>query len=671
MASKKQKKQAKKAQQAAQLARIKAASNSASSSIKQNKSDKQSKLSGTMIGALAAALLITLFAFLPSFDNQYVNWDDDKNFYENEEVITINSDNFWKNTREIFTGDVIGNYNPLTIFSFALEERFVSQESRPFVRHLNNFLLHAGCVIFIFLIGARLGLGLWGATFIALLFAVHPMRVESVAWVTERKDVLFGFFYLGAFYYYLRGKQEGFGTKDWLLITLFFILSLFSKIQAVFLPVSMVLLDYYLSKDAKLTVTSILTKVPFFIGSLIIGIVNILKLKAYGTVGEQEYEGISRLFIGSYSLVIYYIKALIPFRLSPLYPYPSSLDWTFYVSIISFVGTAAYLILAYRKKWRVGFFGVAFFMANVFMLLQILGAGQGFLADRFTYVAYFGLFFIMAYYLNKAINDKPSLKLPLLGVAGLMIATYSLMTYNQNKIWKNSGTLWTHVLKYYENSTLPWGNRANYYRDTGKTSLALSDYNKVISLDPSQHRPYNSRARLYFNFNNRDSLMKALDNYNKAINLQPGNVEYRVNRGATYAKLGDGQRALQNLNEAEQIDPSFANIYLNRSVIYNQDGQRELAIKDIDKYLSIKPNFPDLWYEKANLHNSLQQDTQGFEAISKAIKMNNTKGIYYFERAKSNFMLGKQDLAISDLNTAAGLGYKGDPKIINQIKAGR
>lgn len=669
MASKKQKKLAKKAEKAAQLEKIKSASKTTKS--KRAAQENKHHLGSQKLAALLVILILTLISFLPTFDNQYVNWDDDKNFSENEVVTTINPANFWKNTGEIFTGDVIGNYNPLTIFSFALEERFIAAEQRPFVRHLNNFLLHAGCVIFVFMIGSRLGLGLWGASFLAVLFAIHPMRVESVAWVTERKDVLFGFFYMGAFYYYLRGKQEGFRAIDWVLISCFFVLSLFSKIQAVFLPVSMVLLDYYLSRDAKITLKSILTKTPFFIGSLIIGIVNIMKLKAYGTVGEQEYEGISRLFIGSYSLVVYYIKALIPHKLSPLYPYPSSLDWTFYVSILSFVVTGAFLLTAYIKKWRVGFFGLGFFMANIFMLLQILGAGQGFLADRFTYIAYFGLFFIMAYYLNKAIIARPNLKMPLLGLALLIVGAYSFITYKQNKIWKDSGTLWTHVLKYHQNSTLPWGNRANFYRDAGKTSLALSDYSRVIALAPNNDKPYNSRARLYFNFNQRDSLIKALENYNKAIELKPDNVEYRVNRGATYAKLGDGQRALQNLNEAEQIDPSFANIYLNRSVIYNQNGQQKLALSDIDKYLALKPNFPDLWYEKTNLHNSLGQATQGLDAITKALSMNNKKGIYYFERAKSNFMLGRKDMAKSDLGTAASLGYKGDQKTINQIMSGQ
>ncbi len=657
MASKKNKKQAKKA--AAKANKI--------ASVTSTPKQRKAIYDGKSLGILLGILLLTFISFSSSLNNQYVNWDDDRNFYENELITTINDKTFWTNSKEIFVSDVIGNYNPLTIFTFAIEQKLFDDKQRPFIRHLNNILLHLVAVWFVFWIGVRLKLGLYGSSLLALLFAIHPMRVESVAWITERKDVLFGAFYLASLYFYIKGKQDGFRKRDFVYVGLFFTLSLFSKIQAVFLPLSMILVDYYLSKDSKITIRSILNKTPLLIGSLIIGLVNIYFLKENGSIDEQEYSGITRVFIGSYSLVVYYIKALIPYRLSPLYPYPASLDWTFYASILSFVVTGAVLLMAYLKKWKVWFFGLGFFMINIFMLLQILGAGQGFLADRFTYIAYFGLFFILAYYLKKGLDTNPKLKLPILVGTACLTLGYSFMTFQQNKIWEDSGTLWTHTLKYYKNSTLPWGNRANFYRDSKRTKEALSDYNKVISLKSDKPEPYNSLARLYFNFNDRDSLLKALHNYNKAIELNPNDVEYRVNRGATYARLGDGQNAIRDLNGAEQIDPGFANIYLNRSVINNQNGNIDAALADIDKYLNLKPNFPDMWYEKARIHNFKNQANEGMSAITTALSMNNKKGLYYMERAKSYTMLGQKDKAIQDVKTAQAYGHKGDPDTINKI----
>ncbi len=655
MASKKKKKQAKKAEKETIASLVKKAP------------PKAAKTPSSHIFSILGILLLTCIVFSSSIKNQYVNWDDDKNFYENEQITTITKSNFWENTGEIFTGHVIGNYNPLTIFTFAIEQRLVNKENRPTVRHLNNLLLHLVCVWFVFWIGLKLGLGIFGSSFLALLFAIHPMRVESVAWVTERKDVLFGAFYFAALYYYIKGVKRGMGIGAHILVFTLFVLSLFSKVQAVLLPVSMVLVDYYLSKDNKITLKSLLSKAPYFIASLLMGLKNIQTLAEQGSVSEQAYSGFSRVFIGSYSLVAYYVKALVPYRLSPLYPYPPSLDWTFYASIIIFIITAGLLLWAYLRKQKVLFFGLGFFIANVFLLLQILGAGQGFLADRFTYVPYFGLFFIMAWYLNHYIKEKPNLKTPLLAVVAILTVGYSYITFNQNKIWKNSGTLWTHVLKYYNKSTLPWGNRANYYRDNGYTTKALNDYGEVIRLAPEKPEAYNSRARLFFNTQSRDSLMMALENYNLAIERKPDDVEYRVNRGATYARLGDGQSAIKDLNEAEKIDPTFSNIYLNRSVINNQNGNSRAALADIDSYLALKKNFPDMWYEKARIHNGIGEGQQGMAAISNALKLNSRKGIYYFERAKSNFMLQNFEAAKQDIKTSQSLGHRGDANVVNQI----
>ncbi len=629
-----------------------------------NKSSK-TKLSKNQVLLLVFTLLITIITFIPSLQNEFVNWDDDRNFYENELITTLNNDNFWENTKEIFTSDIIGGYNPLTIFTFALEQRFFGLDN-PFYWHLDNLILHLICTLLIFLIGHRLGLGLFATTVFALLFGIQPMRVESVAWVTERKDVLFGAFYLLALLCYLKGKQGGFKKRTYLIIGVSFLLSLLSKIQAVILPISLILVDYYLSSNAKISWKSIVNKIHYFLGSFAIGLLGIYFLSSQGSIVQQEYTGISRLFIGSYSLSVYYIKALVPYEMSPLYPYPSSLDWKFYVSIISFFITGLLLWRSYRKKQKAIFFGLAFFIANVVLLLQILGAGQGFLADRFTYIPYIGLFFIFSYYLDYYLKNKRALKWIIIAPTALALISYSVLTFNQCKVWKNGGTLWTHVLKYYNKTTLPYGNRANYNRDSGNITQALADYGSVIRLAPNKPEPYNSRARLYFNFDHRDSLQKALLNYNRAIELKPNDVEYVVNRGATYAKLYNFNAALENLNQAELIDPTFANIYLNRSVIFSTRTEYDKALGDINKYLNLKPNYPDMWYEKCRLSNALGRGQEGLNAINKALSMKRT-GMYYFERAKSHYILRNYPAAKQDLNTSQGMGFKGNQEVITRI----
>jgi len=479
---------------------------------------------GELLAALAIVVL-TLVCFSTAINNQFVNWDDDKNFYENDNITTINSENFWANTKKIFSEDVIGGYNPLTIWTFAIEKQVHGMGNEDAWKwHLDNVILHLLCTFLVYFIGRRLGLSLWASLLFAGLFGIHPMRVESVAWVTERKDVLFGFFYLLSLFYYLKYVTGEKKKIYWAIITVSFALSLFSKIQAVILPVSMVLIDYYF--DGKLDFKKILYKAPFFLMSLAFGIYGIMQLGEQGSLESQaDYSGFQRIFIGSWQYTVYLVKSIVPYRLSPLYPYPPSIPAYFYISFISFIATGGLLVWSYLKDKRAIFFGLSFFLVNVFLLLQILGAGQGFLADRFTYIAYIGLFFIFAYYFQKLMEVKPNLKKASIGVASVALLAYGLVTFNQNKIWKNSGTLWTHVLKYYKQSTLPYGNRANYYRDNGQKVAALSDYNERIRLKADDPGVFNSRGRLFFNSNNPDTLRLALADYNKAIDLKHEEID--------------------------------------------------------------------------------------------------------------------------------------------------
>ena len=184
---------------------------------------------------LLATLAITFFAFTSSLNNQFVNWDDEVNIVENENTSRLD----WQHVKAIFTSDVIGNYNPLPILTLAIERHFVGLEG-TWLYHWTNLFLHLFCVYFVFRIAKQLGLSVWAAAFCALFFGIHPMRVESVAWVTERKDVLFAAFYLPALYLYIKYVQEPENRKKYYIyMIILFVFALLSKVQAVALPLSM------------------------------------------------------------------------------------------------------------------------------------------------------------------------------------------------------------------------------------------------------------------------------------------------------------------------------------------------------------------------------------------------------------------------------------------------
>lgn len=624
-------------------------------------------------------MLITLLCFTSALDNGFVNWDDDRNFYENPSVQTIDENNFWKNTKEIFQSQVIGNYNPLTIWTFAVEKYFFGFEN-TFPWHLNNVLLHLIAVLLVYRICLFLGIGWKGSALAALLFGIHPMRVESVAWVTERKDVLFGVFYLGALLQYIKYKSDHKNSR-WVYITILFILSLFSKIQAVSLPLSMMAIDYL--KDEKWRFTSVISKIPFLLLSVVFGLYGVWKLREFGSISEgtlTQFSLFQRICIGAFSFIMYVVKLIVPFRMSALYPYPVSLPWYIYPSLLIAPVVLYYLRYTYLKNLRYQFFGMSFFIVNIVFLLQILGAGQGYLADRFTYIAYLGFFIIFGYYFDKYLAEKPQNSLAIQTGSAIYLIVFAYITYMQNNVWDNSATLWTNVLKYYDNVTLPYGNRANYYRDNKMFNEALADYNKTLSLDDRQPQAYNSRARLFFDLaNNRDTLLLALNDYNKAIELDSTDGEFRVNRGATYARLGDLNRALIDLDNGIRLKPDHAVGYLNRSIMLQSVGNIKGALKDIESYLALKPFDANMWYEKGRILAIIAQTEDAVSAnasrqaalasFSEALRFDSpNRGMFFYERAKLYANLQMKAEAKNDLQQSISLGFRDiDPVFRNSL----
>ena len=591
-------------------------------------------------------ILLTSFTFLiysSCLKNDFVNWDDDRNVYENPFVTKLTT----KNIKAIFTTDVIGNYNPLPILSFAIENHFFGMD--PKVMHLTNILLHLICTILVFFIFKRLKLSINVAFIGALLFAIHPLKVESVAWITERKDVLFGCFFLGALLLYIKNLEHYSKSRSvWIFVL--FIIGLFAKIQMVALPLSFIAVDYWYNKEMNFKV--IIQKWPYFLGSLTFGLLGIYMLQGQGSLETNtNFNFLERLFIGAYSLLVYIVKFVVPYKMLPLYAYSPTLDWMHYISMPRVISLFIGLFILYKKDKRAVIFGFAFFFFNIVFLLQILGAGQGYLADRFTYIAYLGLIFIVCYYLDQYLKNNAASSTLMYSISGIYIILLSFLSYKQIGYWKNSGTLWSRVLEFQNNTSLPYNNRANYLRDLKLYDQALLDYNRAIELKAG-HATYNSRARLFFNKNENQ---KAIDDYNIAINLQPNKAEYYVNRGAAKARLGILDEAIKDFDKGLSIDPTWKVGYLNRSIIYNQAGNFQKALEDIDQYLKFEPNNSDIWYEGGRCLRALNDLNKAITYYSNAIKIN-PKGLYYLERGKTYKILGQEAQAQSDINKARSLG---------------
>ena len=571
---------------------------------------------------LSAVLIISFMVYLPSLQNGFVNWDDDINVYNNPYITDIsNWKDFVANVKPIFTTHVNRGYHPLAILSFALEKIIYGLDS-PGWWHLNNIILHLVCVLLAFRIALALGLKLIPAAFCALLFGIHPMRVESVAWITERRDVLYGSFYFLALYYYIKSVKLSFRKRYLLIIISSFILALLSKIQAVFLPLSMLLVDYYF--DRRLNMKLVYEKWLYFLLSLITGIVGTNFLKVHGTLEVNNAVPVfKRILFGSYSYIVYIIKSVVPFEMVPLYPFPETISWAFYLCIAAVLSILGLTYYFFCNKKKAFVFGLLFFTFNIILLLQIRAIGAAFLADRYTYIAYFGLFFIYAYGLQFVLEKYGQFEKLIYLSALLILVVLGYVNYEQNKIWKNGETLWSHTLKYYNQVPFAWEKRANYYSNKGQLKEALLDYNKAIQYSPETR---------------------------KGSNL--------LRRGITYAKLNKLGNALQDLNEAENLEPSNSDIFKNKSIINFNLGDYNKAQLELEKYLRLNSNNSDMWSNLGAISRINKQYENSLNAYSRAIQINPNNLAYYHGRLKTFYEMGNIQDARKDLNVLKTKGFK-------------
>lgn len=618
------------------------------------------------------ALAITGACYLPTLGHQLVNWDDDPNITENPNLAHIDGQSL-RNIFDIDKGNVIGNYNPLPIFTFALEKMAAGEFNTTLI-HFDNLVLHLLTVFFVMRLLLHLGIGVGGAFIGALLFGIHPMRVESVAWATERKDVLFAVFFFAALMYYVRWiKTENTGkrTQYYLIMVVFALLSCLSKVQAVTLPLSMLVIDYWYRRQ--LSFKLIWEKLPFWGLSLAFGLINLYTLKQEGSTEDEitNFNFLDRLCIGAYSFCVYLYKLFVPYPMSPLYPYPRPLPIWVYLSPILFFAIWGGVYWLWKKDRRMWIFGMLFFFFNVMFLLQVLGAGQGFLADRFTYVPYFGFFALAAWLYDQYTIDNAKMRSNLNIVAGIVFAIYAVWTVKQIGIWKDGGTLWTHVMKFEnDKNSLPYWNRGQFLRNQGKYDLALQDYSKAITIEPKNPELLNSRGKTYFDMamggkfkgKEKEYTQRAITDFNEGLakpNIKPKTkAEMLINRGAAQASQGKFDAALVDLTEGINLQPGNKNGYLNRSLVYFNMQQFDKAIDDYSQYLKYDPYMANIWYERGMLHRSLNKSQEALNDLNRALQLDPNLGIAYMERARAQAQLGNKAAAQQDYQRAAQFGLK-------------
>jgi Flp pilus assembly protein TadD len=530
---------------------------------------------------LVVVLVLTAMVFFPALRCGFVNWDDPPYVTENMRIRTLSAENL----QAILSETVSGNYNPLPILTYALEYRLV--ELDPWLYHLDNLLLHLACVALAFTLVRRLGLTSEAAAVAALFWGIHPMRVESVVWVTERKDVLYAVFFFSALLVYARALARGRpGCRTWALILPLFVLSLLSKIQAVTLPLCLILLDLWFRRRDR-PAHWVAEKTPLFLLSFVVGYLGLSIQVQIGALGAavSDFGLIERFVLGAWSLVVQLGKQLFPVGLSPYHPYPEGLTPGHYAGAVILVGLVAFVAKAGR--WRRDLaFGLAFFAVNLVFVLQVVSAGDAFLAERFTYVGSFGVAFLVGRGLEE-VSRKGFRRNLIAPAVVVVLSILALMTVGRIGIWKNSETLWSSVIERYPDSAaVAWTNRGSHWLAAGRLEEAEKDSRRALELDPNRSVAWNNLGRIQFE---RGDLDGAVPFYEKALEIQPAFPVALANRAAVAARQGDLALALDLLDRALALEPLSSDARRDRIIVLKELGRPDEALEEIRAYLQVAP----------------------------------------------------------------------------------
>jgi tetratricopeptide (TPR) repeat protein len=623
---------------------------------------------------IAGIVVFTVVVFLPMLQNQFTSWDDPDYITNNMKIWKLNAENL----KFIFTQPIAYNYHPLTMLSLGINYYF--SKLNPFSYFLTNLILHLTNVVlvfwFIFSISKK---NINVATFVALVFAIHPMHVESVAWATERKDVLYTLFFIGGlitWLHYLRTNKLIYFIATILLA----IFSMLSKPAAIIFPLVIIAIDFY--EKEKFEIKAQLNKIPFFIiAAFFMYMTLIAQTQDNSIVGDfKKYTVIERFLFASYGFVVYILKLFAPAHLATFHPYPKSIEILVYLSPIIIALLVAF-VYYFKEKRKLLLFGLMFYFINLILVLQFVSIGDAVYAERYTYVPYIGLCFILGMLLFNS-NIKINRNLIWGG-----IAAYSLVfAYSANarvKVWHNSETLWTDMIEKYPDSDRGYYDLGNYYFEKGdnekaiplfgkaikvgtnyksyanrglalmkqlKYDEAIQDFNKAIELKPKQDEAFLGRAHAYGDLKKYDLSMSdvnealkfresyesyffrgylykatenydlAIENYSKAMTLTK-EVSVYNNRGNVYFLLKDYAKAIADYNVVLNQNPNDPNGLSNRGAAYFQSNQFEAAMVDINKAISLDPNNARNFTNLALMYQKQGNKAKALEIANKAQKL--------------------------------------------------
>jgi protein O-mannosyl-transferase len=520
----------------------------------------------------AAIFAITFVTFLPGLSGEFLNWDDDVNFLGNPNFRGLG----WENVRWMFTTTHEGHWIPLTWLTLGLN--YALGGMNPLGYHVGSLLFHASCaVLFYFaarrLIGAALpvaapGALSWGAAFAALLFAVHPLRVESVVWITERRDVQSMFFYLLAALGYLRAVEEsrnGRLSSRWRALSVAaFVCAVVSKSSTIMLPAALFLIDLYPLRRASLGWRRLIVeKLPYLIVAAADVVVALIAVRSAAKLTGLGTHGLAgRIAIVFYSFFYYPWKLVWPVELSPMYEMPQRvgpLEPRFLVAITVVVLVTAVLV-ALRRRWPAGLCAWVYSAVMILPLSGVIHAGFQLVQDRWSYLSGMGFVLLAgggaAWLLDARARGRvsPVIARSVMAGAVAVVVLLAIGSWDQSKVWHDSETLWRWGANMDPECTVCWNNLGTALIGHKRYAEAEDAYRRIARLRPMSAQLANNLATAIAG---QGKTAEAAEMLRLALRIDPDLTGAQLNLGLYEAQTGRFDEALGHLRKAYARDPKF------------------------------------------------------------------------------------------------------------------
>ncbi len=553
-------------------------------------------------------VVITLTAYWRTGANEFINYDDNDYVYGNTHIQSgINFDNI----RWAFTSTDAANWHPVTWLSHMADCQLYGLSPRG--HHLTSVVLHIVNAILLLLVLMRMTGVFWRCAFVAFLFALHPLHVESVAWIAERKDVLSTFFFMLTLFAY-HGYVRRPGLWRYLLVLCLYAMGLMSKPMLVSLPLVLLLLDYWplrrhlnhpgstgdptgSSLRPGIVLTRLLVeKAPFLALAVISSIVTFYAQKAGGAVHAlKNVPLISRIDTAVLAYVWYLGKALFPSHLTIFYPFSVNMELWKVVCAAFLLGGITLAVYSGRKTAPFLITGWLWFLVTLVPVIGLVKVGELAMADRYTYIPLIGFFIMISWGVQQATRNWSSSRTILPCAAIVILLLFSAATWLQTGYWRNSVALFEHTLRYTTDNCVAENNLAGALEKTGRIEEAAIHYRNAVQIKPDQEIFHDNLGLLLVKQGKVD---EAIAQFEEALRLKPDSAGVHYNMGTTLGALNRLDEAVSHFSEALRIEPDNEMYHDSLGVVLDKQGRTDEAIRHFKEALRLKP-------DNANVHFNL------------------------------------------------------------------